>query len=175
MQQFWSIPTITRRAWKVWYRNLEVFFKTWKVNFFPPLIEALLYLFAIGLGIGSYVKEICGYPVRKFHRPCDPCYGGHELGILRVHLRILCQDVLPEEFRCDDCNPALDRGRHRRRTSLGGNPYHVYVIIMLPVLVAFGVISLPLSLLAIPLAFLGGLMFAGSRCASPQSPQASTP
>jgi lipooligosaccharide transport system permease protein len=32
---------------------------------------------------------------------------------------------------------------------------------MLPVLAAFGVISLPLGLLAIPLAFLGGLMFAG--------------
>jgi lipooligosaccharide transport system permease protein len=37
----------------------------------------------------------------------------------------------------------------------------LYVIIMLPVLFAFGVISLPLSLFAIPLAFLGGLMFAG--------------
>ena len=47
-----SVPRITRRAWKVWQRNLEVFLKTWKVNFFPPFIEALLYLFAIGLGIG---------------------------------------------------------------------------------------------------------------------------
>jgi lipooligosaccharide transport system permease protein len=37
----------------------------------------------------------------------------------------------------------------------------MYVAIMLPVLAAFGVISLPASLLAIPLAFLGGLMFAG--------------
>jgi lipooligosaccharide transport system permease protein len=37
----------------------------------------------------------------------------------------------------------------------------MYVAIMLPVLAAFGVISLPASLLAIPLAFLGGLLFAG--------------
>jgi len=37
----------------------------------------------------------------------------------------------------------------------------LYVIIMLPVFVVFGVISFPISLLAIPLAFLGGLMFAG--------------
>jgi lipooligosaccharide transport system permease protein len=37
----------------------------------------------------------------------------------------------------------------------------IYVIIMLPVLAAFGVISFPASLLVIPLAFLGGLMFAG--------------
>jgi lipooligosaccharide transport system permease protein len=37
----------------------------------------------------------------------------------------------------------------------------IYVLIMLPVLALFGVISLPLALLAIPLAFIGGLMFAG--------------
>jgi len=37
----------------------------------------------------------------------------------------------------------------------------MYVAIMLPVLAAFGVISLPASLIAIPLAFLGGMMFAG--------------
>ena len=37
----------------------------------------------------------------------------------------------------------------------------LYVIIMLPVFAAFGVISFPTSLLAIPLAFMGGLMFAG--------------
>ena len=37
----------------------------------------------------------------------------------------------------------------------------LYVIIMLPVFAVFGVISFPTSLLAIPLAFLGGLMFAG--------------
>ena len=30
-----------------------VFVRTWKVNFFPPFIEALLYLFAIGIGIGT--------------------------------------------------------------------------------------------------------------------------
>jgi lipooligosaccharide transport system permease protein len=37
----------------------------------------------------------------------------------------------------------------------------IYVLIMLPVLALFNVISLPLALLAIPFSFLGGLMFAG--------------
>ena len=69
MEHFWSIPRITRRASKVWYRNLVVFFRTWKVNFFPPLIEAFLYLFAIGMGIGSDVKEIDGIPYINFIAP----------------------------------------------------------------------------------------------------------
>ncbi|MDD4483082.1 MAG: ABC transporter permease, partial [Methanoregula sp.] len=37
----------------------------------------------------------------------------------------------------------------------------ISVSIMLPVLVAFGVVSLPFSILAVPLAFVAGLMFAG--------------
>jgi lipooligosaccharide transport system permease protein len=49
MPNILSIPLITWRAWKVWHRNLTVFTRTWKVNFFPPLVEALLYLFAIGM------------------------------------------------------------------------------------------------------------------------------
>ena len=69
MQSFWSFPRISRRAWKVWHRNLEVFIKTWKVNFFPPFIEALLYLFAIGLGIGSYIGVINGIPYINFVAP----------------------------------------------------------------------------------------------------------
>ena len=64
-----SLPRITRRSWKVWHRNMTVFVRTWQVNFFPPLVEALLYLFAIGLGIGSYIKEIGGVPYVNFIAP----------------------------------------------------------------------------------------------------------
>ncbi|MDP2797770.1 MAG: ABC transporter permease, partial [Methanoregula sp.] len=62
MPHLFSLPPVSRRAWKVWHRNLVVFVRTWHVNFFPPLVEALLYLFAIGMGIGSYIKEIDGVP-----------------------------------------------------------------------------------------------------------------
>jgi len=69
MQNILSVPRITRRAGKIWFRNFEVFLKTWKVNFFPPLIEALLYLFAIGLGLGTYVREIDGILYINFITP----------------------------------------------------------------------------------------------------------
>ena len=39
------------------------------MNFFPPFIEALLYLFAIGLGIGSYIRDIDGIPYINFIAP----------------------------------------------------------------------------------------------------------
>ena len=64
-----SFPPVTRRCWYVWHRNLTVFTKTWKVNFFPPFIEAFLYLTAIGLGIGTYVQQIDGIPYVNFIAP----------------------------------------------------------------------------------------------------------
>ncbi len=51
----------------------------------------------------------------------------------------------------------------------------IYVLIMLPVLAAFSVISLPLALLAIPFSFLGGLMFAGiAMCFTAMTPSIDT-
>ena len=82
MPSILSIPRITRRAGKVWHRNLDVFIKTWKVNFFPPLIEAFLYLSAIGLGIGTYVGTINGVAYINFIAPAHPCNLGHELCVL---------------------------------------------------------------------------------------------
>jgi lipooligosaccharide transport system permease protein len=34
-------------VWKVWRRNFDVFMKTFKVNFFPPLLEPIFYLAAL--------------------------------------------------------------------------------------------------------------------------------
>jgi lipooligosaccharide transport system permease protein len=35
--------------------------KTYKVNFFPPLLEPILYLVALGIGLGTIVKAIPGF------------------------------------------------------------------------------------------------------------------
>jgi len=49
---------ISWRAIRVWQRNFDVYLKTWKVNFVPPLLEPIFYLFAFGLGVGNLVTAV---------------------------------------------------------------------------------------------------------------------
>ncbi|MEA3203809.1 MAG: lipooligosaccharide transport system permease protein [Thermoplasmata archaeon] len=46
------------RAWSMVQRNRDVYLKTWKTNFIPPLIEPLLYLLSIGIGVGALINGI---------------------------------------------------------------------------------------------------------------------
>ncbi|HUH78824.1 MAG TPA: ABC transporter permease [Methanoregula sp.] len=156
-----SIPRITRRAWKVWYRNLEVFFKTWKVNFFPPFIEALLYLLAIGLGLGTYVREIDGVPYVNFIAPAILGIAVMNSAFFECTYGSYVRMYYQKSFDAMIATPLSIEDVIAGELLWGATRAVLYVVLMLPVLAAFGVISLPLSLLAIPVAFLGGLMFAG--------------
>src|SRR5512136_1690107 len=161
MQQFWSVPRITRRAWKVWHRNLQVFFRTWQVNFFPPLIEAFLYLFAIGLGIGSYVKEIDGIPYVNFIAPAILAISVMNSAFFECTYGSYVRMYYQKSFDAMIATPLSIEDVIAGELLWGATRSTMYVAIMLPVLAVFGVISLPLSLLAIPLAFFGGMLFAG--------------
>jgi lipooligosaccharide transport system permease protein len=161
MTTVFTIPTITRRALKVWYRNLVVFIRTWHVNFFPPLIEAFLYLFAIGLGIGTYVKEIAGIPYVNFIAPSILAISVMNSAFFECTYGSYVRMYYQKSFDAMIATPLSIEDVIAGELLWGATRSVIYVTIMLPVLVAFGVISLPLSLLAIPLAFAGGLMFAG--------------
>lgn len=54
---------------RVFCRNLRVFSKTWKTNIMFNFIEPVLYLWAMGLGLGIYVTNIEGLPYVNFLGP----------------------------------------------------------------------------------------------------------
>jgi lipooligosaccharide transport system permease protein len=63
---------ISGRFSRVWRRDLDVYLKTWKVNLVPPLIEPILYLLAMGFGLGGLVtggvtdSYLSGGPVQNY-------------------------------------------------------------------------------------------------------------
>jgi len=161
MPAIWTIPRITRRAWKVWYRNAEVFVRTWKVNFFPPFVEALLYLFAIGLGIGSYIGVIDGVPYVNYIAPAILAISVMNSAFFECTYGSYVRMYYQKSFDAMIATPLSIEDVIAGELLWGATRSVIYVIIMLPVFAAFGVISLPLALLTIPVAILGGLMFAG--------------
>ena len=63
------LPDLSTRLWSVWQRNFQVFRRLFWVNFVLPMAEPILYLVALGFGLGMFVKEIGGVPYPRFIAP----------------------------------------------------------------------------------------------------------
>ncbi|RYZ79851.1 MAG: ABC transporter permease [Proteobacteria bacterium] len=104
-------PKVTRSFIPVWSRNFLYFRKTWTVSLFWVLIEPLLYLGAIGFGLGTFVSNIDGQSYVDFFFPALLCstgmmvsffegtYGGFtKLTHQRTYATIMLTQVGPEEI-----------------------------------------------------------------------------
>ncbi|MDQ4005737.1 MAG: ABC transporter permease [Actinomycetota bacterium] len=53
-----GIPdTHVRSAWRLWQRNAAIYRRTYKLNIIPNFFEPVLYLLAMGLGLGGYISQ----------------------------------------------------------------------------------------------------------------------
>lgn len=62
------LPSL-RMAVRVWRRNLLVYSKIWRNTLLPLFFDPLLYLFAMGFGLGTYLATVNGVPYREFIAP----------------------------------------------------------------------------------------------------------
>ena len=99
------IPDLTWRTITVWYRDARVWATFYKASLIGNLGEPLLYLLAMGWGLGRMVGTVNGVPYIEFLAPGLICstamYSpeqavvapqGHVLRHVRVHLRCLHED-----------------------------------------------------------------------------------
>lgn len=56
--ELWRRPRASvHGALRLWQRNATLYRRAWKVNVFPNFIEPVMYLLAIGLGLGLYIGD----------------------------------------------------------------------------------------------------------------------
>jgi lipooligosaccharide transport system permease protein len=134
--------------------------KTWKVNFFPPFVEAFLYLLAIGVGIGTYVKDIDGIPYVNFIAPSILAIAVMNSAFFECTYGSYVRMYYQKAFDAMIATPLSIEDVIAGELLWGATKSVMYVVIMLGVLALFGVVALPVALLVIPFAFLGGLLFA---------------
>lgn len=149
-----------KRAFRVWQRHLTVYTKLYKSSIALNFVEPILYLTALGLGLGAFVKEINGVPYVNFIAPgiiasssmfatiYECTYGTY----VRMTYQKTFDAILATPVNIDD----LVAGE----LMWGATKSLLYGTIIIFVISIFGLVSSPLIIFIIPLLFVTGLIFA---------------
>jgi lipooligosaccharide transport system permease protein len=149
-----------KKAFRVWQRNFTVYTKLYKSSIALNFAEPVLYLAALGLGLGAFVKEINGVPYINFIAPgiiasssmfaatYECTYGTY----VRMTYQKTFDAILATPVNIDD----LVAGE----LMWGATKSMLYGTIIMIVISIFGLVDSPLIMLAIPILFMSGLIFA---------------
>lgn len=159
LKPYFSIPTVNSGAFQVWSRNFLYFKKTWLVSVFWIVLEPLIYLGAMGFGLGAFVNNIGGVSYIEFFFPAllsttammvaffEGTYGNYtKMTHQRTYATIMLTRVGPEEIVAGELLWAASKG-------LFG------VLGVTIVAFFFGLIDSYRILLALPILFLLSALF----------------
>jgi lipooligosaccharide transport system permease protein len=153
------IPKLSYRVWKVWMRNKDVFMKTYKTNFLPSLLEPVLYLLALGFGLGSFVQPINGEPYIRFIAPALVAVSMMYSSFYECTFASFVRMYFQKTFDAIIATPVTIDEVITGEILWGATKSLINSSIVLAVIVAFGVVPSPLFLLIPPVSFLVGLLF----------------
>ncbi|MDK2889554.1 MAG: lipooligosaccharide transport system permease protein [Methanoculleus sp.] len=152
---------ITARVQSVWRRNWDAFLRTYRVNFIPPFVEPVLYLVALGFGLGTYIEAVDGTPYPVFIAPALVSISVMNSAFFECTYSSFVRMYYQKTFDAIIATPVSIDEVIAGEMLWGATRGMIYATLMLPVLLLFGVVAMPSSLLLIPFAFLAGLLFAG--------------
>ncbi|MHC1572653.1 MAG: ABC-2 transporter permease, partial [Methanosarcinales archaeon] len=153
---YFKFPELTALIWKVWLRNRDVFMKTYRVNFLPPLIEPLLYLFALGFGLGTDIETMDGISYPRFIAPALISISIMNSAFFECTFGSYVRMYYQKTFNAIIATPVSIEEVITGELLWGATKSLINATIMLPVLAAFKLIELPHALLIIPFAFIAG-------------------
>jgi len=148
------VPKLSYRVWKVWMRNKDVFMKTYKTNFLPSLLEPVLYLLALGLGLGGFVQLINGEPYINFIAPALVAVSMMFSSFYECTFASFVRMYFQKTFGAIIATPVTIEEVITGEILWGATKSLINSSIVLAVIVAFGLVPSPLFLLIPPLAFL---------------------
>lgn len=159
------LKNVSWRALRLWQRNYDVYRVTWKVNFIPPLLEPLLFLFAFGFGLGSLVQTVDyqGLQVSylKFIAPGLIAVAIMNHGFFETTYASFVRMYYQKTFDAILATPLSAEDVVMGEILWGATKSLFAGSIMFAVITAFGLMEFPLSLWIVPLSFVGGFVFAG--------------
>ncbi len=144
----------------VWRRNFDVFMKTIKVNFLPSLLEPIIYLAAFGFGLGGFIPNINGKPYVNFLAPALVAIAIMNGSFFECTFASYVRMYFQKTFDAIVATPVSVEEVVAGELLWGATRSMINATIVLAVIAVFGLVTSPLFLLVIPIAFFGGLLFA---------------
>lgn len=160
LKWLFALPSISRRTWEVWRRNKDVFLKTIKVNFIPPIVEPIIYLAALGFGLGYFVNKIDGVPYAEFLAPALVAITIMNASFFECTFASFVRMYFQKSFDAIIATPLNVDEVITGEMLWGATRSTISASIMLIVVTLFGLVHSWWALLLIPFSFIGGLLFA---------------
>jgi lipooligosaccharide transport system permease protein len=149
-----------RRAFRVWQRHAKVYTKLYKSSIALNFVEPVLYLAALGLGLGAYVKEIKGVPYINFIAPGIIASSAMFAATYECSYGTFVRMTYQKTFDAILATPVNVNDLIAGEMMWGATKSMLYGSIIMIVISVFGLVGSPLLTLAVPLLFIGGLIFA---------------
>ncbi|MBF0559580.1 MAG: ABC transporter permease [Nitrospirae bacterium] len=148
-----------RRAFRVWQRHLMVYTKLYKSSFALNFVEPILYLAALGLGLGAFVKEINGLPYVNFIAPGIIASSSMFAAVYECTYSTFVRMTFQKTFDAILATPITIDDLIAGELMWGSTKSLVYGTIIIIVISLFGLVASPLVILVIPVLFISGLIF----------------
>jgi lipooligosaccharide transport system permease protein len=149
-----------RKAFRVWQRNFTVYTKLYKSSIAFNFIEPVLYLVALGLGLGGFVKEIHGVPYIKFIAPgliaSSSMFAAASECTYGTYIRMTYQKT----FDAILATPVHINDLIAGEMMWGATKSVFYGSVIMLVIALFGLTDSPAVTLVIPVLFVSGIIFA---------------
>jgi len=149
-----------KKSFRVWQRNFTVYTKLYKSSIAFNFVEPVLYLVAMGLGLGGLVKEINGMPYINFIAPgliaSSSMFATASECTYGTYIRMTYQKT----FDAILATPVNINDLIAGELMWGATKSVFYGSIITLVVSMFGLIDSPMIILVIPLLFISGLIFA---------------
>jgi lipooligosaccharide transport system permease protein len=133
--------------------------KTYKTNFLPSLLEPILYLLALGVGLGGFVQPINGESYIQFIAPALVAVSMMYSSFYECTYASFVRMYFQKTFDAIIATPVTIEEVITGEILWGATKSLINSSIVLAVIVAFGLVPSPLFLLIIPVSFLVGLLF----------------
>jgi lipooligosaccharide transport system permease protein len=149
-----------KRAFRVWQRNFTVYTKLYKSSIALNFVEPALYLVALGFGLGAFVKEINGVPYINFIAPGIIASSSMFAAVYECTYGTYVRMIFQKTFDAILATPVNLDDLVAGELIWGATKSMLYGTIIMIVISLFGLVDSPALILAIPVLFLSGLIFA---------------